>query len=95
MLNECGQRTVARLASGTIGIEAEYHFVDESFQRSGLSLCERRPLRRDDVCDTCFEQADQIELTLADDRTVRLNQCALGFVQSKEDVALSKKRRLR
>jgi len=67
----------------------------ETLQDARLIFCECGTLWRDDIRDPCLEQADQIELAFAHNRTVRFDQGPLGFVQTKKDVAFSKKLRLR
>ena len=91
VFQQCIERALGRFGAGGVRIEAKNHFSDKALQDARLIFCERRPLWRDDIRDPCLEQADQIELAFAHNRTVRFDQCALGFVQSKEDVALSER----
>ena len=56
---------------------------------------ERRALRGDHILHARLESGDQIELPLADDRRLLVDQRALRFVQPEEHRALGEKHRLR
>jgi hypothetical protein len=45
-------------------------------------------LRGDDILDARHETGDQVKLAFADDRPMRVQQRAFGFVQSEHDFAL-------
>ena len=88
------ERTLGCFLPGRIGVEAENDFADEPLQDPRLLFGEGRPLRRDDIRDPRFEQRDEVELSFANDRTVRFDQSPLGFVQTKQDAAFPEERRL-
>ena len=51
-------------------------------------------MRRDNIGDARFENRDEIELSFAHDRTIRLDQAAFRLMQTKEDASFPEKRRL-
>ena len=95
ILEQRVERTLGGFLASCVGVEAKHNFVYKAFQDPRLIFRERCPLRRDHVRDSRLKQTYQIELSLADNGAVRLDQGALGPVQTKEHVAFSKKRRLR
>src|SRR4030095_16105165 len=70
VLKKCVERAFSRMCPCRIRVEAETHSTHESLNHPCLSLVERRPLRRDDICDSRLKQTDQIELAFAHDRAV-------------------------
>src|SRR4029078_11262480 len=86
------ERTRGGFLASCVGVEAKNNVVYKAFQEPRLFFRERGPLRSDDVRDSCLKQTYQIELPLADDSAVRLNQGALGLVQAEKNMAFSEER---
>src|SRR5262245_2923348 len=87
ILQKSIERALGRLLASGIGVKTENNFVYESFQNPSLILGKSRSLRRNNVCNPCFEDGNQIELPFTNNCAIGFNQPALGFVKAKEDAS--------
>ena len=88
------ERTDGGVLAGVVGIEAEDDFIHVTFQDAGVVGGEGGALGRDDVLDAGHVTGDEVELAFADDGGLGVEQCALGFVEAEEDLALGEDGRL-
>ena len=93
VLQERIERTFRRLLARGVGVETENHCAHEPFQNPRLILGEGRSLRRDNIGDASFENRDEIELSFANDRTVRFDQAAFCYVLTEQDAPFPEERR--
>ena len=89
------QRMHGGVLSGLVGIEAQHDFVDVAFQNTRVLVGERRALRRDNILHAGHETGDEIKLAFANDGKPGVQNRALGFVETEENLALGENRRLR
>lgn len=92
---EDGEGALDGRAAGAVGIEAEDGGIDVALEQAGLGGCEGGALRGDDVGQSTFRNADEVELSLAHDGQAGVGQRAAGFVQPVKRAAFAEERGFR